>query len=326
MYDDFSADYDRFVDWPARLAVELPFIERQLQAVGARRVLDAACGTGVHAIALAQRGYQVAGADLSAGMIERARANAAAAGVGVRLVVAGFGELSATLTPALSLGGRGGGTLTPALSLGGRGSETLTPALSLGGRGEEALSAPGGFDAVLCLGNSLPHLLTPEDLAAALADFVACLRPGGLVLAQNRNFDALVARHERWMEPQSRREGQAEWLFLRFYDFEPDGLLTFNLVTLRREGVGGWSQRVTSSRLRPLVQKDLTEALCANGFAEIACWGDMRGVPFDPQASPNLVVTARRNAVCLNAEPQRRGVADTFVDSSAPLCVSASPR
>ena len=312
MYDDFSADYDRFVDWPARLAVELPFIERQLQAVGARRVLDAACGTGVHAIALAQRGYQVAGADLSAGMIERARANAAAAGVGVRLVVAGFGELSATLTTALSLGGRG--------------SETLTPALSLGGRGEEALSAPGGFDAVLCLGNSLPHLLTPEDLAAALADFVACLRPGGLVLAQNRNFDALVARHERWMEPQSRREGQAEWLFLRFYDFEPDGLLTFNLVTLRREGVGGWSQRVTSSRLRPLVQKDLTEALCANGFAEIACWGDMRGVPFDPQASPNLVVTARRNAVCLNAEPQRRRVAETFVDSSAPPCVSASLR
>jgi len=297
MYDDFSADYDRFVDWPARLAVELPFIERQLWALGARRVLDAACGTGMHAVALAQRGYEVAGADLSAGMIERAQMNAAAAGVEVRFEVAGFGELS-----------------------------TLTPALSLGGRGEEDRSALGGFDAVLCLGNSLPHLLTPGDLAAALADFAACLAPGGLALLQNRNFDALVASHERWMEPQSRREGQAEWLFLRFYDFEPDGLLTFNLVTLRREGVGGWSQRVTSSRLRPLVQKDLTEALCANGFAEIACWGDMRGVPFDPQASPNLVVTARRNVVCLNAEPQRRGVAETFVDSCAPLCVSASLR
>jgi hypothetical protein len=47
MYDDFSSDYDRFVDWPGRLAAELPFIERQLRAVGARRVLDAACGTGV---------------------------------------------------------------------------------------------------------------------------------------------------------------------------------------------------------------------------------------------------------------------------------------
>jgi hypothetical protein len=29
MYDSFSADYDRFVDWPGRLAAELPFIWRR---------------------------------------------------------------------------------------------------------------------------------------------------------------------------------------------------------------------------------------------------------------------------------------------------------
>ncbi|MGQ9804240.1 MAG: hypothetical protein ACUVSH_10470 [Anaerolineae bacterium] len=51
MYDDFSADYDRFVDWPGRLAAEVPFIVQRLQRVGARRVLDAACGTGMHAVA-----------------------------------------------------------------------------------------------------------------------------------------------------------------------------------------------------------------------------------------------------------------------------------
>ena len=33
MYEDFSSDYDRFVDWQGRLAAELPFIEQQLQAV-----------------------------------------------------------------------------------------------------------------------------------------------------------------------------------------------------------------------------------------------------------------------------------------------------
>ena len=48
MYDTFSTDYDRFVNWPSRLAAELPFIESQLEAAGARRVLDAACGTGQH--------------------------------------------------------------------------------------------------------------------------------------------------------------------------------------------------------------------------------------------------------------------------------------
>jgi len=256
MYDDFSSDYDHFMNWPARLATELAFIERELQTVGARHVLDTACGTGMHAIALAQQGYEVVGSDLSAGMIERARANAAAAGLvlnkaegaGMRLEVAGFGELS--------------------------------------------MQVGTGFDAVLCLGNSLPHLLTPESLAAALADFAACLRPGGLLLIQNRNFDAVMARGERWMEPQAYREGELEWLFLRFYDFEPDGTLTFNLVTLRREGAGDWSQQITSTRLWPLRQEELVTALTGAGFAKVACWGDMQGAPFDAESSPNLIVSA----------------------------------
>ncbi len=250
MYDDFSADYDRFVNWPARLAAELPFLERQLPAVGARRVLDAACGTGRHAIALAQRGYAVVGADLSPAMIERAQANAVADRVEVCFAVAGFGQLSTRVG--------------------------------------------SGFDALLCLGNSLPHLLTPEDLAMALFDFAACLRPRGLLLIQNRNFDAVLLRGERWLEPQAHREGEAEWLFLRFYDFEADGTITFNLVTLRREGAGEWRQQVRSTRLCPQRRDDLVVALTVAGFGEIACWGDMQGTPFDLDHSPNLVVTARR--------------------------------
>jgi glycine/sarcosine N-methyltransferase len=252
MYDDFSSDYDRFVDWPGRLAAELPFIEHQLQAVGAHRVLDAACGTGMHTLALARRGYAALGADLSPGMIARARANAAAAEVDVPFEVAGFGELNARV-----------GT---------------------------------GFDALLCLGNSLPHLLTPSDLAAALADFAACLRPGGLVLIQNRNFDAVLSRGERWMDPQTHQEGNVEWLFLRFYDFESDGTLAFNLVTLRREGSDAWSQQVAATRLWPLRQEELIAALSPAGFGEVTCWGDMQGASFDPARSPNLVVTARRTA------------------------------
>ena len=32
-------------------------------------------------------------------------------------------------------------------------------------------SLAGPFDALLCMGNSLPHLLTDEDLTAALSGF-----------------------------------------------------------------------------------------------------------------------------------------------------------
>ncbi|MGA9350091.1 MAG: class I SAM-dependent methyltransferase [Anaerolineae bacterium] len=249
LYDDFSADYDRFVNWQERLAVELPFIEQQLTASGARRILDAACSTGMHAIALAQRGYEMVGADLSAPMIQRARENAAAAGVEVCFVVAGFGQLTAKVGD--------------------------------------------GFDALLCLGNSLPHVLTAEALRATLVDFAAVLRPGGLLLVQNRNFDAVMAGRARWMAPQAHREGGREWLFIRFYDFNPDSTLTFNIVTLRRDEAGEWTQQIEATTLRPLRHAELSSAITAAGFSDVSCYGDMNGAPFDPETSSNLIVTAR---------------------------------
>jgi SAM-dependent methyltransferase len=64
--------YDVFVDWEGRLARELPGIERRLAEVGARRVLDAGCGTGQHLRALRERGYDAHGADVSSDMLEQA--------------------------------------------------------------------------------------------------------------------------------------------------------------------------------------------------------------------------------------------------------------
>ncbi len=273
MYDSFSVDYDRFVDWDARLGVEMPFIEQQLRAAEAGRVLDTACGTGKHAIALARQGYRVVGTDASEAMIERARANAteiarpptAGPSGEVRFEVAGFGELAETLGAAGDVGQR-----------------------------EE--SGGAGFDAVLCLGNSLPHVLTAAELAATLHDFADCLRPEGLLLIQNRNFDAVLAQRERWMGPQGHREGGTEWVFVRFYDFDPDGLLTFHMVRLRRDGAADWRQEVNSTRLWPLREDQLVPTLQGAGFGELRLYGDMEGSAFDRTGSPNLVVAARAGA------------------------------
>jgi len=253
MYDSLSADYDYFVNWPERLKVELPFLEAQLAAIDTggrpKRVLDAACGTGMHAIELARRGYRVAGADLSAGMIERAAVNAKAAGVQMDFRVAGFGDLADIFSD---------------------------------------------FDALLCLGNSLPHILALDELASALRDFYACLRTGGLVLIQNRNFDAVLASRERWMPPESRQVGDQEWLFLRFYDFDQDGLITFHVVTLARHAGAGWQQKDASTRLYPLRADELVQALEMAGFQQVVRFGNLIGDPFDPLTSGNLVLTAVR--------------------------------
>ncbi len=72
-YDALAPMFDVMTDWDARLAAEGPFLRAQLDAVGAHRVLDAACGSGGHVLWLAQQGYAVAGADVSPVMIDLAR-------------------------------------------------------------------------------------------------------------------------------------------------------------------------------------------------------------------------------------------------------------
>lgn len=49
------------------------------------------------------------------------------------------------------------------------------------------------FDAVICLGSSFPHLCTKEDQRCALDEFYKILRPGGLLIVDHRNFDAIRA-------------------------------------------------------------------------------------------------------------------------------------
>jgi SAM-dependent methyltransferase len=254
MYGQLSQDYDRFVNWPARLSLEIPFLLKKLREIerpAPLRVLDAACATGQHAIALARQGFTVAGADLSAEMIALARHNAAVSGMAVRFEPTGFSNLAAAF-------------------------------------------GNGSFDALFCLGNSLPHLLTPADLRAALVDFSACLAPGGLLIIQNRNFDAVLATRNRWMEPQTRTEGDHEWLFQRFYDFEPDGLIRFNMVTLARQSGHEWQAALTSTRLSPQTRAELEQALLSAGFTSPQALDSLAEVPFDAATSSNLVLLARK--------------------------------
>ncbi len=246
LYDALATDYDRFVNWQGRLSHELPFFESLFEAQGVQRVLDAACGTGHHAIALARRGYQVVGADLSQPMIERARRNAAVLGVDATFVVAGLGELASLGT---------------------------------------------AFDAALCLGNSLPHLLSGSAVDRALDDFATILRPGGVLVIQNRNFDRVWAEQERFMPPQAHQDSEGEWLFLRFYDFHPE-TVTFNMIRLRRTE-GGWTQDVEATELRPIFRDDLAAALESTGFGRLTFYGGYDGSPFDLGQSGDLIAVAR---------------------------------
>lgn len=53
-----------------------------------------------------------------------------------------------------------------------------------------------GFDAVICLGNSFAHLMdaTAEqrEHKRAIKNFEKCLKPGGILLIDHRNYDNIL--------------------------------------------------------------------------------------------------------------------------------------
>ena len=141
-------------------------------------------------MALAEWGYVAAGVDASPVMVEMARRKAAEHGQDIPFAVADLGGLTA-LAASEERGGGAAGVLR------------LAP-----------------YDAVLCLGNSLPHLLTQADLVAALSGMGALLKPGGLLVLQNLNYDLRWQKQPRWFAAQGGELDGREVLVWRFADYD----------------------------------------------------------------------------------------------------------
>lgn len=246
-YDRLAAFYDIMNDWSARLAYEGPFIRRTLEAHGTHSVLDAACGTGQHSLALRDWGYEPSGADSSPQMIHHAQATAKSRGVDVPFFVSDFAAL-----PGL----------------------------------------PGApFDAVLCLGNSLPHVETDEALDASLDGLSEALRARGVLILHNLNYDKRWIERPRFFKLDSGVIDGEEALVWRLADYG-DTHITFHTALFQRGRDGQWEVQVNSTPQKPLFHKDLEERLHERGFANVTAYGNLKGEPFDATSSGDLVLVA----------------------------------
>ncbi len=85
--------YENIVQWDARLARDLPVLIDVLGPPEDGGLLDAGCGPGHHACALAARGYKVVGTDPDEEMLAVARKEAAEASLPVRFELASYAEM-----------------------------------------------------------------------------------------------------------------------------------------------------------------------------------------------------------------------------------------
>ena len=127
---------------------------------------------------------------------------------------------------------------------------------------------PGRFDVVLAADNALPHLLSDQDLAAALQAIAAKLVPRGLFVASIRDYDdALARRPVTWPARLFGEEGRRrivqqvwEWLDERRYRVH---------ITITRQLADGWRCAHHVGLYRALPRAELTAALQAAGFGVV---------------------------------------------------------
>uniref|UniRef100_UPI0000E27F8D Glycine N-methyltransferase n=1 Tax=Homo sapiens TaxID=9606 RepID=UPI0000E27F8D len=133
-----------------------------LRQHGCQRVLDVACGTGVDSIMLVEEGFSVTSVDASDKMLKYA------------------------------LKERWNRRHEPAFD-----KWVIEEANWMTLDKDVPQSAEGGFDAVICLGNSFAHLPDckgdQSEHRLALKNIASMVRAGGLLVIDNRNYDHILS-------------------------------------------------------------------------------------------------------------------------------------
>ena len=87
-FDEMALAYDNTIDWKSRLNREMPLLLSLLENKKRPRVLDMACGSGRHSVALVAHNIEVIGFDSSESMIKAAKLHAEKNNVNVQFLVA----------------------------------------------------------------------------------------------------------------------------------------------------------------------------------------------------------------------------------------------
>ncbi|MFB7506924.1 class I SAM-dependent methyltransferase [Streptomyces broussonetiae] len=129
------------------------------------------------------------------------------------------------------------------------------------------------FDTVVCADNALPHLLTEQDVLAALAEMRRVLRAAGLLLVSTRPYDDLVRDRPVSTPPQVHRVadrvgGGERTVTFQLWHWHDDGEhYDFELFQLLPAG-GEWRVKVHRTTFWALGQDRLAGLAAEAGFVD----------------------------------------------------------
>jgi 2-polyprenyl-3-methyl-5-hydroxy-6-metoxy-1,4-benzoquinol methylase len=146
---------------------------------------------------------------------------------------------------------------------------------------------PASFEALLCLGNTLPHLTRPGQLRLFMDQAAATLAPGGDLILQILNYDHILDDQVREL-PLIETE---EAVFRRYYDWSGPGEPTEIRFRTRLEIKGGPAYD-HDIPLKPIRRAEL-ENLMAENFEAPVFFGGYDGRPLNRDSLPLLSLAKR---------------------------------
>lgn len=134
---------------------------------------------------------------------------------------------------------------------------------------QEQVSGP--FDAIVCKGNSSPHLLTDEEIESVIHTFFELLRPGGVLVIGLRDFETMVSHRPRFM-PGFAHSDASDNEFITFDIWEwqegPPVIATQNLYMVRGKD-DDYQTIKRTVQFRPLSTDEVQVVLLEQNFEEI---------------------------------------------------------
>lgn len=151
-----------------------------------------------------------------------------------------------------------------------REAERMGARLKIGVADMRALSGyvAGPFDVVCALDNALPHLMSDEELATALREAAAVLKPGGWFVASLRDYDRLIAERPRTTPLRLIDEPGGYRALFQVWDWRADGSGYRLHQHIIRRHEGDSVAHVFDSEYRALTRATVERGLMAAGFAD----------------------------------------------------------
>lgn len=151
----------------------------------------------------------------------------------------------------------------------------------------------GVFDVVISCDNSLPHIITDNELLAAIQNMWAKLETPGLLLISIRDYEKIINEKPVATVPKIIDDPSGRRIIFQVWDWATEGqVYTLNHFIIQ-EAKGLWQTNCTKTTYRALLQKELSSILAEVGFVNIE-W-------LNPEVSGYYqpIVIAHKKAACV---------------------------